>query len=112
MTVGGAILGLPLAIIAYYLSHAAVEKYQNDLKAKLARRKAQLAGAKAKVKKIAWERKTAKARDGGRKTEVRNAEGGMRKAESKCKGQKSDDRQQKTDDRGEEGGSGKAEGGK
>jgi membrane protein implicated in regulation of membrane protease activity len=61
MTVGGAILGIPLAIISYYLSYAAVDKYQKDIKEKLARQKAKLAGTKEKVKKKMEERKIHKA---------------------------------------------------
>jgi hypothetical protein len=61
MTVGGAILGIPLAIISYYLSYAAVDKYQKDIKEKLARQKTKLAGTKEKVKKKMEERKIHKA---------------------------------------------------
>jgi len=71
MTVGGAILGIPLAIFSYYLSYAAVDKYQKGVKAKLA-------GTKEKVKKKIEERKIHKA-------EVRS--------------QMKDDRGQKTEDR-------------
>jgi uncharacterized protein (DUF2062 family) len=51
MTVGGVIIGMPLALISYYLSYAAVEKYQKDVRQKLARRKAKLADTREKVKK-------------------------------------------------------------
>jgi len=61
MTVGGAILGIPLAIFSYYLSYAAVDKYQKGLKDKLVRQKAKLAGTKKKVKKKIEERKIHKA---------------------------------------------------
>jgi uncharacterized protein (DUF2062 family) len=71
MTVGGALLGIPLAIIGYYLSYAAVDKYQKDVKEKLARQKARLAGTKEKVKKKIEERKIHKAAIKGRKTEGR-----------------------------------------
>ena len=67
MTVGGVIIGLPLAFIGYYLSYAAVEKYQKDVKAKLARRKAKLADTREKVKKMVRRRKIGKAGDQGRK---------------------------------------------
>jgi uncharacterized protein (DUF2062 family) len=64
MAVGGVIIGLPLAIIGYYLSYAAVEKYQKDVKAKLVRRKAKLTDTKDKMKKKVLERKLLKAGDG------------------------------------------------
>ena len=78
MTVGGALLGIPLAIISYYLSFAAVDRYQKDVKEKLARQKARLADTKEKVKKKIEERKIHKA-------EIRS--------------QKSEDRRQKSEDR-------------
>jgi membrane protein implicated in regulation of membrane protease activity len=83
MTVGGALLGIPLAIIGYYLSYAAVDKYQKDVKEKLARQKARLAGTRAKVKKKMEERKTHKAAVKGRKADDRGqmAEVGSRNAE-------------------------------
>jgi hypothetical protein len=61
MTVGGAIIGIPIAIISYYLSFLALEKYQKDVKEKLARQKARLADTKEKVKKKMVERKIHKA---------------------------------------------------
>jgi uncharacterized protein (DUF2062 family) len=78
MTVGGLILGTPLAIVSYYLSYAAVEKYQKDVKEKLVRQKARLAGTKEKVKKKMEERKIHKA---------------------EVKEQKAEDKRQRTDDR-------------
>jgi len=62
MTVGGAILGLPLAIFSYYLSYAAVDKYQKGVKVKLA-------GTKEKVKKKIEERKIHKAEVRSQKSE-------------------------------------------
>ena len=85
MTVGGALLGIPLAIISYYLSYVAVEKYQKDVKEKLARQKAKLAGTKEKVKKKMVERKIHKAEVKSQKAEDRE--------------QKTEDRRQKTEDR-------------
>jgi uncharacterized protein (DUF2062 family) len=64
MTVGGAIIGLPLAVICYYLSYAAVEKYQKDVKDKFAGPKAKLADTTEKVKKKVLERKIQKEGDG------------------------------------------------
>ena len=71
MTVGGVILGIPIAIISYYLAYVAVEKYQKDVKEKLARQKAKLADTKEKVKKKIEERKIHKAEVREQKTEAR-----------------------------------------
>lgn len=43
MTLGGVLLGLPLAAAAYYFVHSAVQKYQQEIKEKLAWRKALMA---------------------------------------------------------------------
>jgi len=69
MTVGGTILGIPLAIFSYYLSYAAVDKYQKGVKDKLARQKAKLADTKEKVKKKMEERKIHKAEGRSRKAD-------------------------------------------
>jgi uncharacterized protein (DUF2062 family) len=90
MTVGGVILGLPLAVICYYLSYAAVEKYQEDVRDKLARQKARLADSKDKVKKKVLERKIQKGGD-----EDPGSEGGGQLTEDG--GQMTEDRGQKTD---------------
>ena len=71
MTVGGALLGIPLAIISYYLSYAAVDRYQKDVKEKLVRQKAKLADTKEKVKKKIEERKIHKAEVKSQKSEDR-----------------------------------------
>lgn len=42
LTVGGVVLGLPLAILGYYLSLSAVRKYRADIQRKLAASKAKL----------------------------------------------------------------------
>jgi uncharacterized protein (DUF2062 family) len=83
MTVGGILLGIPLAIISYYLSYAAVDKYQKDVKEKLARQKAKLADTKEKVKQKMVERKIHKAEVKSQKAEDRglNSEVGRRKSE-------------------------------
>jgi len=39
MTIGGMIIGLPLAIIGYYFSYSALHKYQKDIKGKIKRKK-------------------------------------------------------------------------
>ncbi|UCE54016.1 MAG: DUF2062 domain-containing protein [Desulfobacterales bacterium] len=51
LTIGGILIGLPLAILSYYLSFAAVNKYQQSIKAKVAAQKARLANTKERVKK-------------------------------------------------------------
>lgn len=71
MTAGGAIIGIPLAIVSYYLSYAAVEKYQKDVKEKLARQKAKLADTKEKVKQKMVERKIHKAEVRSQKSDDR-----------------------------------------
>jgi uncharacterized protein (DUF2062 family) len=42
MTLGGVILGLPLAVIGYYFAFFAVQKYQKDIKAKIVEKKDRL----------------------------------------------------------------------
>jgi uncharacterized protein (DUF2062 family) len=39
LTVGGVLVGLPLAIVGYYLSHSSILKYQTDLRGKLKKTK-------------------------------------------------------------------------
>jgi hypothetical protein len=60
-----------LAIFSYYVSYLAVEKYQKDVKEKLAWQKAKLAGTKEKVKKKIEERKIHKAEVKSQKVEYR-----------------------------------------
>ena len=84
MTVGGIIIGIPLAIISYYLSYIAVDKYQKDVREKLARQKAKLADTKEKVKQKMVERK------------IHKAEARSQRAESR--GQMTEDRGRKTED--------------
>jgi len=50
LTVGGIIIGLPLAILSYYLSYAAVNKYQQRIRDKMAAQKARLVITKESVK--------------------------------------------------------------
>ena len=71
MTVGGGLIGVPLAIISYYLAYAAVDKYQKDVKEKLVRQKAKLADTKEKVRQKMAERKIHKAEARSRKAEDR-----------------------------------------
>ncbi len=42
MTLGGIILGIPLAVIGYHVTYSAVKKYQKDIKEKLARKKTEI----------------------------------------------------------------------
>jgi uncharacterized protein (DUF2062 family) len=51
LTVGGVILGLPLAIIGYYSSYKVITRYQEDIKKKIAEQKEKLASKKEKIKK-------------------------------------------------------------
>jgi len=92
MTVGGIVIGLPLAVLAYYLAYGAVEKYQKDLKTKIARRKVKLSETREKLKKKVLERKIQTADGGGQMTE----DGGQTKED---RGQKAEDRVQSTEDR-------------
>jgi hypothetical protein len=50
LTVGGIIIGLPLAVLCYYLSFAAVNRYRQSIKFKVAAQKARLANTKERVK--------------------------------------------------------------
>ena len=50
LTVGGVLIGLPLAVLAYYVSFIAVQKYQKDVKEKLTRQKIRLKMKKDGVK--------------------------------------------------------------
>jgi hypothetical protein len=85
MTVGGIVIGLPLAVLAYYLAYGAVEKYQKDLKAKIARRKVKLSETREKLKKKVLERK------------IKTADGGDPMTEDRE--QKTENRRQITEDR-------------
>lgn len=51
MTIGGILIGFPLAVLNYYLSFAAVNRYQQRIKDKLATQKARLVITKERVKK-------------------------------------------------------------
>ena len=46
LTIGGIVLGLPLAVAGYYFSFSVVQKYQDDIKEKLAKSKEKLAEKK------------------------------------------------------------------
>jgi uncharacterized protein (DUF2062 family) len=51
MTVGGIVLGLPLALGGYYFAYSVVHRYQQDIKQKIARSKKSLAQKKKARKK-------------------------------------------------------------
>ena len=55
MTVGGMVIGLPLAVIGYYVVFSITSKYQEEIKAKIARSK----------EKLAHKRKLRKAKSAG-----------------------------------------------
>ena len=46
LTIGGIVLGLPIAVAGYYFSYSVVQKYQDDIKEKLAKSKKKLAQKK------------------------------------------------------------------
>ncbi len=58
MTVGGIILGLPLAIIGYYFVFSVIRKYQEDIKIKIARSKEKRAHKKEVRKKMRRDKQT------------------------------------------------------
>lgn len=60
LTVGGILVGLPLAILGYYLSFAAVNKYQQRVKEKVAVQKARVVNTKEKVKQKIHQRRRKK----------------------------------------------------
>ena len=51
LMVGGILIGLPLAVLSYYLAFAAVSKYQQSITEKVAAQKARLENTKKRVKK-------------------------------------------------------------
>lgn len=51
LTVGGVILGLPLAVAGYYFSYKIIARYQEDIKKKIAKQREKLAGQKERIKK-------------------------------------------------------------
>ncbi len=50
LTLGGIIVGLPVAVMGYYLSYIAVKRYQDDIKQKIAKQKERLAARKERRK--------------------------------------------------------------
>lgn len=60
LTVGGILVGLPLAVLGYYVSFAAVNKYQQRVKEKVAAQKDRMVNTKEKVKKKIRQRRMEK----------------------------------------------------
>jgi len=60
LTVGGILVGLPLAISGYYVSFAAVNKYQQTVKEKVAAQKARVVYTREKVKQKIRQRRMKK----------------------------------------------------
>ncbi|MFO7559958.1 MAG: DUF2062 domain-containing protein [Desulfobacterales bacterium] len=50
LTIGGVIVGFPVAVLGYYLSYMAVNRYQNKIKQKIAERKERLSVRKERIK--------------------------------------------------------------
>jgi uncharacterized protein (DUF2062 family) len=50
LTVGGVVLGLPLAVVGYYFSYKVIGRYQADIKRKIAKQKEKLASKKERIK--------------------------------------------------------------
>ena len=57
LTIGGIVIGLPLAFISYHISYAAVLKYQKNLKEKLIRQKTKMKNTKERIKRKIRQRK-------------------------------------------------------
>lgn len=60
LTVGGILVGLPLAVLGYYMSFAAVNKYQQQVKERVAAQKARMINTREKVKKKIRQRRMKK----------------------------------------------------
>jgi uncharacterized protein (DUF2062 family) len=60
MTLGGIVIGLPIAGISYYFAFFAIQKYQTDIKIKIAQKKEQLAENKRKRREKKARRKKKK----------------------------------------------------
>jgi uncharacterized protein (DUF2062 family) len=62
MSVGGVVMGLPLAVLAYIIAHKLSRRYQEQVKKKLALQKVKLSTAKEKLKTRVRTRKKRKRR--------------------------------------------------
>ncbi len=60
LTVGGILVGLPLAVLGYYIAYMAVNKYQQRVKDKVAAQKARMLNTKEKVKQKIHQRRMKK----------------------------------------------------
>ena len=58
LTIGGVIVGLPAAVVGYLACHAAVQRYQDNLKAKLAQQKDRLKQRMIRRKAAAKKKRT------------------------------------------------------
>jgi uncharacterized protein (DUF2062 family) len=50
LTIGGVVLGIPIAVAGYFISYSLVSRYQEDLKRKMARQKEKLKVRKERIK--------------------------------------------------------------
>ena len=57
MTLGGAVIGIPLAIAGYVMAYSAVDKYQRDIRLKLVEKKQQITARRKSKKAIKKSRK-------------------------------------------------------
>ena len=60
LTVGGILIGLPLAVLGYYIAYMAVNKYQQRVKDQVAAQKARMLNTKEKVKQKIHQRRMKK----------------------------------------------------
>lgn len=65
LSLGGVVVGLPAALLGYYLAFSAVSRYQDKLKQKLAREKAWLLKKREELKRKKTKRKKSKRRKKG-----------------------------------------------
>ncbi len=56
LTLGGVVLGLPLAVAGFYLSYSVIRRYQEDIKIKLTKKKDELASKRKRMSQK-WRRK-------------------------------------------------------
>ena len=69
LTIGGFILGLPLAVLGYYLSYSTIQRYREEIKRKLLKQKERIARLKEKRKVRKSKRaKAKKAKKANKKT--------------------------------------------
>ena len=61
MTLGGAVLGLPLSVAGYYLAHSAIVRYRNQIKPLIVHEREKLA-RKALIRQRQKKKRRAKAK--------------------------------------------------